>query len=296
MEVQRLNILDSLMNDACFLTASNFLQKLKFEFGCDIVDGPEEEHGVHIVNVRAGTPADDAGLRRWDVVEGVDGVPVASCVEFKQVLNEKGAGSTVVLSVHRGRPGAVDSCPVIVELGIRGGFPSHFVTDARRIVKERDVRVDDWPVWYCPFEKRRAKLAAAHKVVERVRTDFYNVRPELGLGFVNGPEGAHVVFVLEQSPADKAGAMVDDIIEAVDGVDICDTSMFKQVVKSIRPGDIVVLHIRRGEKGGVTKGELQLIVGARNANLSWLSRAHRVCAGVVFAEDLQEWSVTRHFG
>jgi serine protease Do len=66
------------------------------------LDLPADAHGVVIVQVEPGSPAEAAGLRERDVVVSVDGQPVADVGGFRALV-EKAQGANVLrLRVRRG--------------------------------------------------------------------------------------------------------------------------------------------------------------------------------------------------
>jgi S1-C subfamily serine protease len=67
-------------------------------------------HGALIVDVRAGTPAEAAGLRRGDVVIAVDGSPVRGSGQMRSLVGLVRLGGKVTLSVLR--EGAIQSMEV----------------------------------------------------------------------------------------------------------------------------------------------------------------------------------------
>jgi serine protease Do/serine protease DegQ len=65
----------------------------------DVVGGGE---GALIVEVQAGSPADDAGLKKGDIVIALNGHPVRGPAELRARLGVVPAGETVELRLQRG--------------------------------------------------------------------------------------------------------------------------------------------------------------------------------------------------
>jgi S1-C subfamily serine protease len=59
------------------------------------------DHGVVVVQVSQGSPAEAAGLRRGDVITEVDGKAVASTDAFGELIRDAKAGSQMKLTVQR---------------------------------------------------------------------------------------------------------------------------------------------------------------------------------------------------
>jgi serine protease Do len=66
------------------------------------LDLPADAHGVAIVKVEPGSPADSAGLREGDVVVSVDGQPVADVGAFHAAIGKAHGAEVVRLRVRRG--------------------------------------------------------------------------------------------------------------------------------------------------------------------------------------------------
>lgn len=62
------------------------------------------------------------------------------------------------------------------------------------------------------------------------------------------PTGALIGSLIDDSPAEKAGLEVDDVVTHVDGVEILNYAELKDLVGSKRPGEIVNLTIKREDE------------------------------------------------
>lgn len=66
---------------------------------------------------------------------------------------------------------------------------------------------------------------------------------------LNGvPEGAFIMRVVENSPADNAGLQIDDILTKFDGEELTEENDLASVISSKKPGDEVVLEVWRGSE------------------------------------------------
>ena len=86
------------------------------------------------------------------------------------------------------------------------------------------------------------------------------LRPYLGVGYETVEEGAHVVEVTPDSPADQAGLRVGDLILAVDGAPVGEGNpdLAARVLEH-KPWDEVELRVQRGDE----ELELAVTLGAR---------------------------------
>jgi serine protease Do len=76
--------------------------------------GAPDDGGILVREVRAGSPAEKAGLKAGDVIVKVDGEPVRSLGELRAELREKSAEKSVTLGILR--KGSDLSLPVAIEL------------------------------------------------------------------------------------------------------------------------------------------------------------------------------------
>ena len=104
-------------------------------------------------------------------------------------------------------------------------------------------------------------------IVESIVNTGAVVKPYIGVMVVtvssemqsyNFPQGAAVKQISDGSPAETAGLRVNDIITAVNGVEITTSSELKNAVGRCAPGDTMVLTVYRQEEGYL---EITLTVG-----------------------------------
>ncbi|MDB5356956.1 MAG: hypothetical protein JWN24_3409 [Phycisphaerales bacterium] len=71
---------------------------------------------------------------------------------------------------------------------------------------------------------------------------------KLGVALADAEGGAKVMEVLPDSPADKAGVKVDDLITAINGTPVGSREALVAVVRQFPPGHEVTVTLQRGEK------------------------------------------------
>lgn len=64
--------------------------------------GVERSRVCLITDVEGGSPADRAGLRKYDVVTGIDGRDGADEDDLREAIRSKGGGVPITLTVRRG--------------------------------------------------------------------------------------------------------------------------------------------------------------------------------------------------
>ncbi len=70
-------------------------------------------------------------------------------------------------------------------------------------------------------------------------------RPYLGIRFIMRERGAEIMEVVPDTPADRAGLQVGDIILKVDGQRVRPSRPLPEILLSYRPGDRVTLTVER---------------------------------------------------
>ncbi len=70
----------------------------------------------------------------------------------------------------------------------------------------------------------------------------------LGIGLEEGDGGVKITLVSPDLAADKAGVKVNDVILSVNGTRTPEPEALQSVVQKLKPGDKVVLKIKRGDK------------------------------------------------
>lgn len=286
------NIYEDAMKRLCALNAAK--ARFQCDLGCALTNKPPTKKGedtstVHVVSVRENSPAHKAGVLQWDVVTEVNGKRVSSVKELRVLVRKEEVGSEIKMSVRRGEKNNATTHSLTISLGYKQG-EEEMALSAKRIVGG-EVMYGDWVVWAAPLDESRAPIAMSSAVVSKVFEDLKRVKPEVGIGFVDGPEGVHIIHVLEDSSAEDGGLMVYDVIKKINGVALKNAKQFKQLLTTLRPGDVLNFFIHRGQMGGgLSKGEIEVTVGSMSANHAWLTRAHRVCSGVVLTRDLGAWT------
>jgi S1-C subfamily serine protease len=70
-------------------------------------------------------------------------------------------------------------------------------------------------------------------------------RPRLGVTFVMTDKGAEIVAVLPESPAEKVGIKVGDVVTQVNGQRVTRARQLNELILMYQPGDTVSLTVIR---------------------------------------------------
>lgn len=174
------------------------------------------EEGALVQQVSPGSPAEKAGLRRYDVIVSVNGENVKGPEELKKRIHGSRAGDSLKLGVRRGNE------TLTMDTALAAA-PAEAVE--REEQKER-TQPGFLGVGFAPVP---AELAFHLNLEEDA--------------------GALVVDVSKGSPAEKAGIENRDVLVAVDGRRIQRAGEFSNLLSQKKAGDEVQVElIHRGEK------------------------------------------------
>ena len=174
-----------------------------------------EPSGALVASVVDQSPADQAGIRRGDVIFELDGKPVS---------DSNGLANLTSLS----KPGAT----VTVKL-MRGGKQMQLRVTLAELPKEEP-------------EVRRAG-GSRERPRERLGLEVSELTPRLAerLGY-EGEEGVLVADLQPAGPAAEAGLQEGDLIQEVNRHAVTSVPQFRAAIDKIEPGAIALLYIRRG--------------------------------------------------
>lgn len=166
----------------------------------------DNSEGVLISAVEPGSPADEAGLVRGDILLEVNGNAVNNLVELKNTLSELAAGESAELTVLHGD----ETRTLTAELGDNSGLAYLGVNT-------------------CGGPWGDAMM-------------FNGPMADLNLDAF--AQGAKVTEVIANSPAEVAGLQVGDVILSVGGDEVNQDAKLADLIQAYAPGDTVSLEIQ----------------------------------------------------
>ena len=172
--------------------------------------GLSDDKGAFIKNVQAGTPADRAGLKAYDVIRKVNGEPVENATDLVRRISNLAPGATAKLEIWR---------------------------DKKAI--EVDVKLDEYA--------GSLKEAIRGKTVLGLHVQ--NIVPEMAerLRLKPDAKGVVVTEVDPGTPAEDARLMQGDIITEVAQKSIANAEDFYEAVKeNAVPGKSLLIGFNRG--------------------------------------------------
>lgn len=162
--------------------------------------------GVLIHSVRAGSPAEKAGLKVNERIVAINGKPIANFDDLQAAIAAKKAGDAITIDVH----------------------------DANNVSRIVTVTLADMP-----GKTGTPYIGVAVEQGDRVRVKRGN-QPQDSMQTTASIE---VYAVAKDSPAEKAGLKVGDSIVTVDGKPVKSASELRDVVHAKKPGDMLKLGV-----------------------------------------------------
>jgi serine protease Do len=200
--------------------------------------------GAVVEEVRAGSPAERAGLRAGDVIVEFDGERVRSARELTRLVRETPDGRTVKAAVVRGgRRLDVEVTPdrrePFVALGETGRVLDRLNRDLPLEIERNLDRLRDLHLPPMDFD--------AIRVGPRLGATVQDLTPQLA-GYFGVEAGVLVTGVSEGSVAATAGLKAGDVITALDGARISDTSDLRRRLSRLDDGAQFSLGIVRDKQ------------------------------------------------
>jgi serine protease Do len=169
--------------------------------------------GVLISEVVANTPASRAGIKAGDAIIEFDGSEIKDMASFRILVASTKIGKTVKIKVFRdGRE---------KELKVTIGEMPETASAAQDLPEQeyelglRVLSVDD------PRAQRFEPIAT---------------------------RGVIIVDIKSNTPAEKAGFAVGDIIMGIGSKDVSNIEDYRNVITDLKPGRPVIFHVQRGER------------------------------------------------
>jgi len=179
--------------------------------------GLTSDRGAVVQSVTPGMPADQAGLKRGDIITAIDGRDVATSDEVVRVISAKGPGSKVRLKV------------------LRGGKELSFTANLGDREEGMGVSRTSGPGSETPKESNETKLG--------ITTEDLSPQILQELGLPSDTDGVVVTRVSRVSEAYEKGVGDGDVITEVNRVPVGSLSDYRREIRKLSPGGLVVLYV-----------------------------------------------------
>ncbi len=181
--------------------------------------GLDKPEGALVTEIIEDSPAEEAGLKRGDILLEVNGKSVNDVETLRNIIAQSKVGSTVVMKVLRDKKD-MEIKATVAEL-------AQDVAEAEEGIKAEESAE----------ENKLAGFSAMDLTAD--------IAKQLGLS--RDAEGVVIVSVEPESAADEAGLRKGDLIQEINKSKVNDLKDFNKAVSHIRDGDTVLLFISRGD-------------------------------------------------
>ncbi|OLC53238.1 MAG: hypothetical protein AUH92_06360 [Acidobacteria bacterium 13_1_40CM_4_69_4] len=192
----------------------------------------KEETGAEVRAVMPGSPAEEAGLKKGDVVLEYQGTRVEGAMQLTRMVRETPPGRTVTLKiVHDG-----EARTVRVKVAEHDG-QEH----GRMFRKEIEIPPIEMPEIDVP----EIPLLGGMQSSMRLGVSVENLTDQLGeyFGVKNG-EGVLVRSVKKRSPAEGAGLRAGDVILKIDDEKVSDSADLRSALRERRGQQFPITIVR----------------------------------------------------
>jgi serine protease Do len=195
--------------------------------------GMGEPYGVEIISVASGSPAEQAGVRKGDVIIRYAGQRVEGQEQLVRLVRETPVGRKVELTVFRGG----SEVQLAVEIGERKIAPNVlFNCDEPCEIRIPNIRIRsfDFDIPKPRMVTQSRLLGAELESLEAQLAEHFGVK-----------EGVLVRSVDADSPASRAGLKAGDVIVEVAGTTVRDAGQIREAVRHTGEDKTVALGVVR---------------------------------------------------
>jgi serine protease Do len=184
-------------------------EELKEYYGVD--------HGVLVVNVFPGDPAERAGIKLNDIILSINGQNVDSTHDLSKIISDLSVGEKARVAIYRDG----DTKTVTVEIAKR---------DEKALINGGTV----------PKDNESELLGMTLSKITPQLAEKLNIQPD---------EGVIVVDIKSGSKVDKAGVEVNDLISEINHKPIRSVEEFREIINHIDEGGKIQFLIKRPRSG-----------------------------------------------
>lgn len=204
-------------------------------------EGLPSTDGVYISGIVDGSPAEEAGLKKGDVIMKFDGQEARSIRRLTRLIEDSKPGSKVDIEIWRDGNQRVLVCEMgsdddddVWVFGDDAGFDT-----PRAIVPP----TPDAPRAPHAYSFSLGQLSSSY-----IGVGLYDMSDQLAaaLGATDG--GALINQVEKDSPAEKAGLKAGDIIVEIDHKKVYDTDDVRKAIQKKKDGDVATVRILRDKR------------------------------------------------
>ena len=241
------------VEDVC----SEIKKKGKVERGwLGVTIAQSEEGEITIVTVEGDSPADSADLRSGDAILEFDGNEIASTRKLATEIRKRKPGDKVTLKIDR--EGEIKDIKVELEeypeleviKEFESQFPRLFPPQAQKFAAPLKFKELRW-------ESRKFVGVYLEELNEEL-SQYFGVKEGTGL---------LIAKISEDSPAERAGLKVGDVIIKADGKQIESANELIELIQDKEKGEKIKLEIIRDKKKKTVEVEVEVEEGEKKGAL-----------------------------
>lgn len=205
-----------------------------------------------VVKVNLGTGAEESDLRVGDKIISINGVAISTIEDIYEILDKKKVGDIVQVVIFRdgqeiekniklGKRGIQNFFFELPEEGRMQLFGDNLAFDLDSLFK--DLR-EQSELWKGLDDTEFQQLKGYENIDETDNSE----RPSLGVFLDDTKTEVVVTEVVPDSPADKAGLIIGDVILRMDNNLITSFREVKSLMNIKKKGDILAIDVRRNNK------------------------------------------------
>ena len=219
-----------------------------------------DEAGVRVQDVLPESPAAQAGLQAGDLLRSIDDESIDTPLEAAELIRALGPGAEIALGVER------DGELLTLEATTGGRERTMPREGMPALPEDFDFRMEaGQPLLGVEYVDLNADVAAERELTQQ--------------------EGALILRVLPESPAEDAGLLAEDIVVAVEGDPVDARRTLRERLLAYDPGETLQLELLRAGESM----ELDVTLGAGSAMLPFGFRGRVLPhGGMMDLEALQE--------
>lgn len=223
--------------------------------------------GVAIETVTPDSPADKAGLKAGDAIIEFDGERVRSVMHLTRLVQETPAGRSVAAVVMRGsQKMTVNVTPERRTFDEDFGFRYLETPRAARVTPPPPPRAPRPPALMTPARpfdfpgvlrfSRGGRLGVTIESIDDQLAEYFGVK-----------EGVLVKSVQDGSAAQKAGIKAGDVITAINGSKVYESSDVNRALERLETGGEFTVEVVRDKKTQSLKGKIEEPAARRRSGI-----------------------------
>lgn len=206
-------------------------------------EGLPAAEGVYVNGVVDDSPAEDAGLKKGDVILKFDGQEARSVRRLTRLIEDTKPKTKVDIEILRDGDHRVLACEIGADdHEVWAWSDGNWNFDAPHVVMPKIPDVPEAPRAPHAYSFSLGQLSSSY-----IGVALYEMSDQLAAALGAPDGGALINSVVEDSPADKAGLQAGDVIVEIDHKKVYDTDDVRKAIQKKEDGDVATIRVLRGK-------------------------------------------------